>query len=89
MKTRTKVAIITALVAIPALLLGPVIFPPADVGVEPTASQVPFFVFHLPLEIAGVALAYCAFSLFRGWRSGKLAEAIQTENEALTEGMPR
>lgn len=38
-------AIITAAVAIPAFLLGPVLFPPADIGVEPTATQLPFFLF--------------------------------------------
>ena len=156
MKNRTKAAIITTLIAVPALFLGPVIFPPADVGVEPTAAQIPFFIFlgltdalllglgvsflifgypvlrkvspdskarawamylsigyltvswwphlnmhahngmdlhgllvidflfHLPLEIAGAVLAYCFFSLFWSYRSGKLAEAIQAEDEALT-----
>ena len=152
MKTRTKAAIITTLIAVPALFVGPVIFPPADVGVEPTSAQIPFFMFlgltdalllglgvsflifglpvlrrvspdskvrawamylsigyltvswwqhlnmhahndtdlrgllvidylfHLPLEIAGAVLAYCFFSLFRSYRSGKLTEAIQTED---------
>ncbi len=45
MKTRTKVALVTAAVGIPAFFLGPVLFPPADVGVEPTAGQIPFFIF--------------------------------------------
>jgi hypothetical protein len=161
MKTRTKAAIITTLIAIPALFLGPVIFPPADVGVEPISAQIPFFMFlgltdalllglgvsflifglpvlrrvspdskarawamylsigyltvswwphlgmhasngldlqgllvidflfHLPLEIAGAVLAYCFFSLFRSYRSGKLAEAIQAEDGALTGGAIR
>ena len=161
MKTRTKAAIITTLIAIPALFLGPVIFPPADVGVEPTAAQIPFFMFlgltdalllgvgvsflifglpvlrrvspdskarawamylsigyltvswwkhlgmhasngldlqgllvidflfHLPLEIAGAVLAYCFFSLFRSYRSGKLAGATPTEDEVLTGGAIR
>jgi hypothetical protein len=161
MKTRTKAAIITTLIAVPALFLGPVIFPPADVGVEPTSAQIPFFLFlgltdalllgvgvsflifglpvlrrvspdskarawamylsigyltvswwphlgmhasngldlqgllvidflfHLPLEIAGAVLAYCFFSLFRSYRSGKLAEAIQAEDGALTGGAIR
>jgi hypothetical protein len=39
------------------------------------------FLFHLPLEIAGVVLAYCAFSIFMSWRSGKLAEAVQADIE--------
>lgn len=41
------------------------------------------FVFHLPLEIAGAVLAYCAYSLFKSWRGGKLAEAIRADNETL------
>jgi len=154
MKLRMKVSIVTLLVAVPTFILGPVIFPPADVGSEPSAAQIPFFMFlgaadaillglgvsflvfgfpvlrkvspdsrvrawamylaigylmvswwphlnlhistpidnwqmllyidflfHLPLEIAGVVLAYCAFSIFMSWRSGKLAEAIQAESD--------
>ena len=45
MKTSTKVALVTAAVGIPAFFLGPVLFPPADMGVEPTAGQLPFFLF--------------------------------------------
>jgi hypothetical protein len=154
MKLRMKVSIVTLLVAVPTFILGPVIFPPADVGSEPSAAQIPFFMFlgaadaillglgvsflvfgfpvlrkvspdsrlrawamylaigylmvswwphlnlhistpidnwqmllyidflfHLPLEIAGTVLAYCAFSIFMSWRSGKLAEAVQAESE--------
>ena len=156
MKTRTKAAIITTLIAVSALFLGPVIFPPSDVGVEPTSAQIPFFLFlgltdalllglgvsflifglpvlrtvspdskarawamylsigyltvswwphlgmhasngldlqgllvidflfHLPLEIAGAVLAYCFFSLFRSYRSGRLAGATPMEDEVLT-----
>jgi len=40
-----KVAIFTAVVGIPVFLLGPILFPPADVGVEPTAAQIPHFIF--------------------------------------------
>ena len=154
MKRWMKVTIVTLVVAVPAFVLGPVLFPPADVGSEPSAAQLPFFMFlgaadaillglgvsflvfglpvlrkvspdsrlrawamylaigylmvswwphlnlhistpidnwqmllyidflfHLPLEIAGVVLAYCAFSIFMSWRSGKLAEAIQAESD--------
>jgi hypothetical protein len=154
MKRWMKVTIVTLMVAVPAFVLGPVLFPPADVGSEPSAAQIPFFMFlgaadaillglgvsflvfglpvlrkvspdsrlrawamylaigylmvswwphlnlhistpidnwqmllyidflfHLPLEIAGVVLAYCAFSLFMSWRSGKLAEAVRAEND--------
>ena len=144
MKTWMKVAIITTLVAVPAFVSGPILFPPADIGVEPTASQMPLFfflaagdaillglgvsfvlfglsvlrkvspdsklrawamylsisylmvswwphlnlhahngmdlqgllfidfVFHLPLEVAGVALALSFISLFRSYTSGNL-----------------
>jgi hypothetical protein len=44
-KTWIKVLIVTVLVAAPAFLLGPVLFPPADLGVEPTRGQMPFFLF--------------------------------------------
>jgi hypothetical protein len=154
MKRWIKVTIVTLMVAVPAFVLGPVLFPPADVGSEPSAAQLPFFMFlgaadaillglgvsflvfglpvlrkvspdsrlrawamylaigylmvswwphlnlhistpidnwqmllyidflfHLPLEIAGVVLAYCAFSIFMSWRRGKLAEAVRAEND--------
>lgn len=41
------------------------------------------FVFHLPLEIAGAVLAYCAYSLFKSWRGGRLAATIRAEDDAL------
>ncbi len=41
------------------------------------------YVFHLPLEVAGAVLAYCAFSLFRSWRSGKLAAVEANEKDSL------
>jgi hypothetical protein len=158
MRTKIRVAAVTVGVgvAVPAFLLGSVVFPPADIGVEPTPSQMPHFLllgltdalllgigiaflifglpvlrrvspdsrgrawamylsrgyltvswwphlgmhaangldlggqlvieylFHLPLEVAGVVLAYSFFSLFRSWRSGRLAEANRVKNEALT-----
>jgi hypothetical protein len=37
------------------------------------------YLFHLPLEITAMVLAYCAFSIFRSWRSGKLAEAMSDD----------
>jgi hypothetical protein len=154
MKTWTKVAIVTALAAIPAFVSGPILFPPADVGVKPTAVQMPFFLslavgdavllglgvsfvlfglsvlktvspdsrlrawamylsigylmiswwphlnmhahngtdlhglliidylFHLPLEVAGVILALSFFSLFKSYRSAKSAEAVETKTLA-------
>jgi hypothetical protein len=40
-----KVSIVTAVVGIPALLLGPALFPPAEGGPVPTAGQLPYFLF--------------------------------------------
>jgi hypothetical protein len=154
MKMKTKVALLTAAVAVPAFFVGPVLFPPADIGVEPTAAQIALLMslavgdaillglgvsflvfglpvlrqvspdskarawamylsigylmvswwphlnmhasngidlggllridllFHFPLEVAGVVLAYCAFSLFRSWKSGKLADALVADEES-------
>jgi hypothetical protein len=154
MKMKTKVALLTAAVAVPAFFAGPVLFPPADIGVEPTAAQIALLMslavgdaillglgvsflvfglpvlrqvspdskarawamylsigylmvswwphlnmhasngidlggllridllFHFPLEVAGVVLAYCAFSLFRSWKSGKLADALVADEES-------
>jgi len=145
MKTWMKVAIVTAIVAVPTFVSGPILFPPADTGVEPTAGQMPFFLFlavgdavllglgvsfvlfglsvirkvspdsklrawamylsigylmiswwphlnmhahngmdlhglliidflfHLPLEVAGVVLALSFISLFRSYRSGNVS----------------
>jgi hypothetical protein len=39
------------------------------------------YIFHLPLEIAGVVLAYSFFSLFRSWRSGKLGAAVEANEK--------
>ena len=161
MKTWMKVAIVTALVAVPAFVSGPILFPPADTGVEPTAGQMPFFLFlavgdavllglgmsfalfglsvirkaspdskvrawamylsigylmvswwphlnmhahngmdlkglliidylfHLPLEVAGVVLALSFISLFRSYRSGTFTEAASVEDDALTGGAVR
>ncbi len=132
MKTQTKVALVTAAVGIPAFFLGPVLLPPADVGVEPTAGfpvirkvspdskvrawamylsigylmvswwphlnmhasngidfqgllYIDLF-FHLPLEVAGVALALSFISLMRTRTAevpadGEMASA--TESPAL------
>jgi hypothetical protein len=159
MRTKIKVAAITLAVAVSAFLLSPVLFPPAEGGPTPTASQMAHllflgasdavllglgvaflifglpllkrvsadskarawamyisigylmvswwphlgmhasngldlqgllfidYVFHLPLEIAGVVLAYCSFSLFRSWRSGKLA-AVEADEKYSLAGTP-
>ena len=44
MKLSVKVALTVLAVALPAMVLGPIIWPPADAGVEPTGMQVVLFV---------------------------------------------
>ena len=69
METSTKVALVTAAVGIPAFFLGPVLFPPADVGDEPTAGHLPFFLFlavgDALLLGLGVSFLLCGFPVIR------------------------
>jgi hypothetical protein len=44
MKPWVKVAVVTALFAVPAMALGQVIWPPAPGGPEPSTGQLPFFI---------------------------------------------
>ncbi len=46
------------------------------------------YIFHLALEIAGVALAYCAFASFRSWRNGALAAAVEANEKGSLAGTP-
>jgi ABC-type Fe3+ transport system permease subunit len=46
------------------------------------------YLFHLPLEVAGVVLAYSFFSLFRSWRSGKLGAAVEVNERDALAGTP-
>ncbi len=46
------------------------------------------YFFHLPLEVAGVVLAYSFFSLFRGWRSGKLGATVEVNEKDSLAGTP-
>jgi hypothetical protein len=65
MKTWMKVAAITVVVAIPALLLGPVLFPPADIGVQPTPAQIPFLIFLSVTDavLLGLGISFLGFGL--------------------------
>jgi hypothetical protein len=63
-KTRLKVLLVTVVVAIPAFLTGPIIWPPpADLGVEPTAGQIPFFLLLAVIEAITLSLGV-SFLLF-------------------------
>jgi hypothetical protein len=65
MKTRLKVLIVTLLFAVPAFLLGPVIWPPNPNGPMPTPEQIPFFIVLSVFDalIFGLGIAFIAF----GW----------------------
>ena len=43
--TWVKVLLVALLVAIPAFMLGPIIWPPTEGGPSPTATQLPFLLF--------------------------------------------
>ena len=58
-----KVALITALFAIPAMALGQVIWPPAPGGPEPSAAQFPFFLILAVFEALTFGLGV-SFLLF-------------------------
>jgi hypothetical protein len=60
-----KVALVTALFAVPAMALGQVIWPPASGGPEPTAGQFPFFLFLALMEsiLLGLGISFLAFGL--------------------------
>jgi len=63
MKTWVKVALVTTLVAVPAFFLGPILFPPADVGVEPTAARVSQLMFLAVGDalLLGLAVSFLLF----------------------------
>ncbi len=65
LKTRTKVAITTLVVGVPAFVAAPAIWPSPARVVEPSAAQMPFLVFLGALEALGLGLGV-AFVLF-GW----------------------
>lgn len=44
MKPWVKVFLVTAIFAVPAMMLGQVIWPPDPMGPEPTAGQLPFYI---------------------------------------------
>ena len=65
MKTWMKVLVVTTLFGVPAFLLGPVIWPPAAGGPEPSAGQLPFFVVLFAIEALafGLGISFLAFGL--------------------------
>ncbi len=63
MKPWVKVTLVTVLIAVPAMVLGPVIWPPAEGGPEPTAGQLPYFIFLAAMEsvLLGLGVSFLIF----------------------------
>ena len=63
MKTWVKVALVTALFAVPAMALGKVIWPPAPGGPEPSAGQFPFYILLAVFEALtfGLGISFLLF----------------------------
>ena len=63
LRSWVKVALVTALFAVPAMALGQVIWPPAPGGPEPTAGQLPFFLFLAVFEALtfGLGISFLLF----------------------------
>ncbi len=65
MKTSwVKVALVTAVFAVPAMALGQVIWPPDPGSPEPSGGQLPFFIFLSVFEAAafGLGISFLLFS---------------------------
>jgi hypothetical protein len=62
-KSWVKVLLVTVVLAVPAFLLGPVIWPPAEGSPQPTAAQLPFFLFAAAFEAITLGLGV-SFLLF-------------------------
>ena len=63
--TWVKVLLVTVFVAIPALILGPIIWPPAEGSPSPTATQIPFLLFLnlAQATVLGLGVSFLAFGL--------------------------
>jgi hypothetical protein len=60
-----KVLLVTVLVAVSAFVLGPIIWPPAEGGPSPTATQLPFLLFLnlVQATVLGLGVSFLAFGL--------------------------
>lgn len=63
MKPKIKFFIITIVLAVPAFLLGPTLWPPAVGGPVPTAGQVPFLILISAIEVLGFGAGVAFFLL--------------------------
>ncbi|MBV9455143.1 MAG: hypothetical protein JOZ19_13660 [Rubrobacter sp.] len=59
------VVIVTLLVAIPAMILGPMIWPPVEMGMPPTPGQIPYLIFEKFFEALslGLGVSFLIFGL--------------------------
>jgi hypothetical protein len=64
-RTWVKVLILTVLIAVPAMMLGPVIWPNPEGGAAPTAAQMPYFIVLALWD--GVLLGLGISFLLFGW----------------------
>lgn len=63
MKPWVKVFLVTVVLAVPAMVFGRVIWPPAEGGSEPTSGQLPFFIGASVIEAVAFGLGV-AFLIF-------------------------
>lgn len=63
MKPWVKVFLVTVTLAVPAMMFGSIIWPPAEGGPDPTAGQLPFFIFLAACEAIalGLGVSFLAF----------------------------
>ena len=63
--TWVKVLLVSVLVAIPAFILGPIIWPPAERSPSPTTTQLPYLLFLnlVQATVLGLGVAFLAFGL--------------------------
>jgi hypothetical protein len=65
LKPWVKIFMVTVIIAVPAMVLGPVIWPPAEGGPEPTGGQLPFFILLALMEsvLFGLGISFLLFGL--------------------------
>jgi hypothetical protein len=65
LKLWVKVLLVTVLIAAPAMVLGPVIWPPAAGGPQPSGGQLPFFILLALMEsvLFGLGISFLLFGL--------------------------
>ena len=64
-KNWIKVLLVAVVVAIPAFVMGPIIWPPAEGSPSPSAAQIPFLLFLSLVQavVLGLGVSFLAFGL--------------------------